>query len=62
MSEAMCARRGGVWLGGQCVLEGTISVRIFKGSPCQGDFISMSVKAGDPALPTVANIALKNKE
>jgi hypothetical protein len=51
--------RGGVWLKGQCITQGTVTLKIFKGSPCQGDLITRIVMASNPAeLQTLAKVAL----
>ena len=62
VNQATCEKAGGVWLGGQCVLEGTISLRIFKGNPCQGDMITRIVRASDPAFRNLAKVGLTNDE
>jgi len=43
-------------------MEGKVTMKVFKGNPCQGRFITMIVKASNPAqLRALANVALKNK-
>ena len=61
-SEKDCHAAGGVWLGGQCIFEATVSLRVFKGNPCQGDMITRIVKASDPAFRTIAKVGLTNNE
>lgn len=61
MTEDGCTAAGGVWLGGQCVFEATLSLRVFKGNPCQNDTITRIVRASDPAFRTLANVGLANK-
>ena len=60
MDQVSCEAHGGFWLGGQCVMEAMVTLRVFKGSPCQGAFITG--KASNPAqLRTLATIGLKNR-
>jgi len=60
LDELACLHEGGVWLGGQCVMEAMVTLRVFKGSPCQGAFITG--EASNPAqLRTLAEVALKNR-
>ena len=56
-----CLRMGGTWLGGQCVIEATVTTKVFKGNPCQGQFVTMIEKASNPGeLRTLAKVGLKN--
>ena len=62
MDQAGCRKAGGVWVDGHCVLQGMVTMAVFKGNPCEGTLITRIVKVSNPAqLRALANVALKNK-
>ena len=63
MTPEECKSKGGTWTNGICVFKGTIALRIFKGNPCQGHFITKIVKVSNPAkLRSLARVGLKSSK
>ena len=59
--QLACMANGGTWSNGTCVMEGKVTLRVFKGNPCQGRYVTMIEKASNPGeLRTLAKVGLKS--
>jgi hypothetical protein len=58
-----CMARGGTMVGGTCVVDAKVTLRIYKGNPCQGRFVTWIEKVINPGeLRTLAKVGgLKRK-
>jgi len=62
LDEAGCKVAGGTWNGKDCVGGFKVTMKVFKGNPCNGRFITRTVKVSNPAhIRTLASVVLKNR-